>query len=132
MTTLYSQLRRIARPVVKHYLTDLTIHDRLLCDGINPGESVLWMPRESGTQWVWVCHGEDRVDVATRDSLKARLSLFDEAERLFGAQFGERWYMLECLGKKRHGTVFALSASEARKMLTGRLESVERGLERNK
>ncbi len=129
MATLYSQLRRLARPVVKHYLTDLTMHDRLLCDGIAPGNSALWMPRLSGTQWVWVSHREDRVDVATRDSLKIRLTLFDEAQRQFEAE-GGRWYMLECLGRKRHGTTFKLSADEARKLLAYRLEVIESALAR--
>lgn len=87
------------------------------------------MPRKHGTQFIWVNGKEDSVHADTLRSLGERLKYFDESARLFPSV---QWYMLECLGEKRHGAVFALEADEARRVLVGRLKAVEAGLERNK
>ena len=134
--TLYQQIKRISRTTLKHYREDLTVHDRRLCAAMTPGTSALWTKRECGTHFIWVSVEADQSEFAIADtieSLRNRLNHFDAVAQVFGNEDGSNeWYMLECVGTKQNGTVFALDANAARDILLQRIKSFERLLERKR
>lgn len=52
MTTLQQKMVQIAEPIVKHYWSDVTVHDFPAVDKMQVGEVRLWALRKTGT---WLC-----------------------------------------------------------------------------
>jgi len=50
MQTIYQQLKILAKPILKAYKEDLTIHDKKDIQNAKPGDKFIWFCRESGTQ----------------------------------------------------------------------------------
>ena len=54
MTTIMERLEEIAKPIIKAYHSDLTTHDRRAFERADPGDVLIWFPRECGTHMMWV------------------------------------------------------------------------------
>lgn len=49
---LFEQMVEIAKPVVKHWFEDVTVHDRKAVEEMQIGEARVWFLRTTGT---WLC-----------------------------------------------------------------------------
>lgn len=131
IATIYQKIKRHSHNVIKHYETDLTVHDRRFCASMLPGDSAMWTCREHGTHFIWLSHHNDTPDHATLEDWRSRLNHFDAVASVFGNRDGaESWYLLECLGKPQHGTVVKLTADEARDCFVRKIKGLEYHLAR--
>lgn len=128
MTAIYQHIKRIAKPVVKHYHDDLTVYDRRTCDTLTTGCTAFWMPREHGTHWTWHRCPVDAVDDDTLESLRNRLNHMDAVVSVFG---NAQWYLIESTSG-RHGTVTAVETGKARQIMVDRIKAVEHKLYPNR
>ena len=117
--TIYQKIKRISKPIVKHYLEDVTVHDRAACRKMRDGSIALWNCRTCGSHFVWVNHPEDTVDHETLESLRLRLNYFD-------AIAGDHWYMLEQIGQ----SVIPINTDQARDLFVSRLRAIEGAVKR--
>lgn len=125
--TIYQKLRRIAAKTVQHYTTDITVHDRAHCNDLMPGSLAIWTPRSHGSHFVWLKHPTDKQDFETVESLRDRLNWLDAVNDTFG---NAQWYMLECIGQKRHGHVYKVETSYARNLFVERIKTLETAMQR--
>lgn len=112
--TMYQKMKKIARPVVKNYHTDLTVHDLRMVRRMLRGETAIWAPRENGTylHYTTVLTGE------TEQAAQVELDFFD-AET---AQHpGLQWYLLEKIGE----AVVKIDQAHARGLLLRRVERAQ-------
>ena len=107
MATIFSQLRPIAEEFLTGYRDDFFVHDkktlRTLC---KPGESYIWVCRETGTHLQIVNAPEDSgVDMGdlawSWDMLDAVRGMGDAVKAV---------YSVEMLGPRQHGQITKLDA----------------------
>ena len=129
--TLYQRIKKFSRGTLKHYETDLTIHDRRLCAAMTPGTSALWTCRTMGTHFIWNAHATDEISHKCLDDLRNRLNYFDAVAKVFGNEEGcDTWYLLECVGTKQNGTTLKCTAEQAREIMLRRIKGMESALAR--
>ena len=127
MNTIYQKLKRIAKPVVKSYQTDLTCHDRADLAHMQTGDVSVWVPREMGTHLIHVKQHDDTPSHETRTQVSRALMWFDaitkqgETSRDYDEM---QWYLLESTSG-RYGHVCAIDAAAARKLFTDRISALE-------
>ena len=125
--TIYQKIKHIAAKVVEHYKEDVTVHDLRLCNGMVPGNVAIWCPRQCGSHFTWLNHAEDAVDADTLESLRLRLNYWDAVD---STHDNVQWYVLECVGKKRHGHVFSIDTAKARQMFVDKINAVSAEMDR--
>ena len=129
--TLYQRIKKFSRGTLKHYETDLTVHDRRLCASMTPGTSALWSCRTMGTHFMWLAHKDDEISHKCLEDIRNRLNYFDAVGKVFGNEDGaDTWYLLECCGTKQNGTTCKLTAEEAREIVLRRIKGMESALSR--
>ncbi len=125
--TLYQKIKRIARPVVKAYHDDITVHDRAACARMKHGSTAVWMCRSHGSHFIHVAMHGDTVSRETLESLRNGLNWFDAVAKVFGNEDGaNNWYLLEQTGE----TVTPLTAIEARQLFVDRIRALGTAVER--
>ena len=119
--TLYQKIKRIARPVVQHYHTDLTVHDRRTLRTMKLGEIAMWSCRTHGTHFIWLSRKDDKADHATVESCRNALNYFDAVAKVFGNEDGsDQWYLLEKTGDG----VIPMTAEQARGHFVRRINCI--------
>lgn len=112
---IYEQLAALAAPVVKHYETDLTHHDRNALECSSAGDIAFWSPRECGTHFIWADLKSWRAMKRFESAAERAHSInwFDACVDSASGYPPRKWYRLdfECRG---HGTVREVTESEAR------------------
>ena len=121
MFTIYQKIKRLARPVMESYFTDLTIHDRQACANLVPGSVALWSPRKYGSHLLRVSEPVEEVTAQTVRTAQSRLVYFDAVAEVFGTT---DWYMLECVSRARYGHVVEIDSQTARQLLLDRIEAL--------
>lgn len=49
MLTLYTRIANIAKAVVRYYESDIAVHDKGTLASLQPGDTLLWACRQSGS-----------------------------------------------------------------------------------
>ena len=123
MLTIYAKLRRLAAPVLKHYTTDLTVHDRKACRALKPGDMGFWCVRESGTHLCVVSPAPD----ATPEQYRAQLDYARSyAVAIRDVNPDAQWHVFECPITSQHGHVWQSSPGEVLKWIDALLMSIDR------
>lgn len=112
--TMYQKMKKIARPVVKNYHTDLTQHDLRMVGRMLRGETAIWAPRENGTflHYTTVLTGE------TEHVAQIELDFFDAQ---CAQHPGLQWYLLEKIGE----AVVPIDQAYARSLMLRRVERAQ-------
>src|SRR5262245_12211127 len=85
MKTIHDQLVALGTPIVKHYIRDLTFHDKNACELMRPHDVAFWSPRECGTEFIYCPADDVKTRDWNRDYLKA-------AEKTYP---GRQWFKIE-------------------------------------
>ncbi len=119
--TIYQKLKRIAKPVIKAYHTDLTVHDLKTLRAMKDGEIAFWSCRTHGTHFIWLSRKSDRADQITVESCRNALNYFDAVAKVFGNEDGaDQWYLLEKTGNG----IIPMTAEQAREHFVRRIHCI--------
>jgi len=120
-TSIYPAIEAIAKQVTRHYMTDITVHDKALCAALQTDNVALWCAREFGSHWVWIIAPTDCADPNMQASLRKRLECFDATNTVWPDC---RWHViLSTEGTSGH--VEACTTDAARARLLDHLRAVE-------
>lgn len=131
MTTIYSQIREIAKPIIQAYQTDVTVHDRRDVSKMVSGDTAVWAVRSHGSHLIHISMHGDAMTNATAESLCNGLKYFDAVTSVFVNEDGAPdWYFLEALARKGHGHVFKIDAQNARQFFVDRINAIESAIKK--
>jgi len=126
MPTVYQRIKRIARPIVKFYHDDITVHDRRACDKIKRNDVAVWVARECGSHFIWVSRHDDTISADILESMRNALNWFDAVSDI---NQDAQWHMINGVADRR-GNVCAIDTDYARDLFVRRIKGFERELQR--
>jgi len=108
--TLYSRLKTVAGPHLRHYITDLTVHDRAICRAMRPGDAAIYAVRDSGTHMATFRNSEDPDQVS---AVRTAQFAIDYIDAIVATGSDVHWFLVECTSPQR-GTVSPMTFGKAR------------------
>lgn len=126
--TIYSRLKKVAKPHLVHYRTDLTVHDRALSRNMMPGDAAIYAVRESGTHMAFFRLGADTGEAKAYGQAKLAIDYLDA---ILVSSPVINWYLIECTSPQR-GTVTPISFTEARLMVMEQRDRMKAVLDRQR
>lgn len=108
--TLYSRLKTVAGPHLRHFLTDLTVHDRAICRAMRLGDLAIYAVRDSGTHMATFRSAKD----SDRHTAIRRAQLaIDYVDAIIATGSTIHWFFVECTSPQR-GSVTPVTFGEGR------------------
>jgi hypothetical protein len=116
--TIYSQLVKLAKPVVTAYHEDVTVHDRRSCARMRIGDQIFWMANPCGTHLIMVRHD------ATEETLILNREYFRAVHNLHG--HAREWKAARCTHDKGRGLVQHITDDAIESYFRGRIDRAQR------